>query len=329
MPRIRSVHPGLFTDEAFLDATPLARLFLIGLFCEAYDDGVFEWKPRQLKVRLLPLDKADADGLLDELEKLGFLHRYRFKARDLGVIRNFQKWQSPQKPKSSNLLPPELIPYVSVGTAFPVRISDDYDTDTVTIPSGRERRGEEGKGDSAGAECVRGASAKASPDRIEKPEPQRPTIVRREPDPLEARWRGLVTGLPVLVDPNLAPIRELLEDPTIVEADIDAGIEAYVAKARRKPRCWSEFEPWIRRVAKDRIAAAPSYPGQPKEAAPVSAETDRIARASMALAHFRGEWRAGWPDSKRPGHPTCDTPAEIIAEAKRRAAIESGEMEAA
>ncbi len=326
MPRIRSVHPGLFTDEAFLDASPLARLFLIGLFCEAYDDGVFEWKPRQLKVRLLPLDKADADGLLEELQGLGFLHRYRFRGRDLGALRNFQKWQSPQKPKSSELLPPELIPFVTVGGAWPIRVADDYDTSTVSISSGEERRGEEGKGDSAGAECARGARGGAAKIELEQGE-RRPRLI--PPDPDEARWRGLVRDLPVLIDPDLSPLRRLLGEPLIEPADIDAGIVAYVGKSRRKPRCWAEFEPWIRRVAKDRLAEGKPYPGQSTGPEPPTPEQDRRGRLAKAVAHFRGEWRQGWPDEMRPGHDGCTTTADVVAEAERAVAVERGEMEAA
>ena len=41
MARIRSVHPGLFTDEAFMGASSDARILMIGLWCQAWDDGVF------------------------------------------------------------------------------------------------------------------------------------------------------------------------------------------------------------------------------------------------------------------------------------------------
>ena len=39
MARIRSVHPGLWTDEAFVSASPMARLFCIGLWGGASKRG--------------------------------------------------------------------------------------------------------------------------------------------------------------------------------------------------------------------------------------------------------------------------------------------------
>src|SRR4051794_19179480 len=37
--RIRSIHPRLFTDEAFVSCLPLARLLLLGIWTEADDHG--------------------------------------------------------------------------------------------------------------------------------------------------------------------------------------------------------------------------------------------------------------------------------------------------
>ena len=51
MSRIRSIHPGLFTDEAFMEASIPARMLIMGLWCEAWDDGVFEIKPLTIKAR--------------------------------------------------------------------------------------------------------------------------------------------------------------------------------------------------------------------------------------------------------------------------------------
>ena len=58
MARIRSVHPGIWTDEAFLSCDPLARLLFIGIWTDADDHGAFEWKPIGLKLKLLPADNG-------------------------------------------------------------------------------------------------------------------------------------------------------------------------------------------------------------------------------------------------------------------------------
>ena len=67
MARIRSVHPGLWTDEDFVQLSAPARLFLIGMWNESDDYGLFEWKPTRLKMRLAPNDPIDAAALMAEL----------------------------------------------------------------------------------------------------------------------------------------------------------------------------------------------------------------------------------------------------------------------
>jgi hypothetical protein len=114
MARIRSVHPGLFTDEAFVSCGALARLLLIGLWTEADDQGVFEWKPITLKMRILPVDNVDVDALLDELSVLNVVRSYEHDGRKYGAIRNFRKYQRPKKPNSVHFIPPEFRTYVGL-----------------------------------------------------------------------------------------------------------------------------------------------------------------------------------------------------------------------
>jgi hypothetical protein len=101
MARIRSIHPGLFTDEAFMTLTrdaPLAITLLLGLWCEADDAGAFEWKPLTLKARILPAADADVGALLPLLERLDFIRRFEFAGKPFGVVRNFVRYQRPKKP---------------------------------------------------------------------------------------------------------------------------------------------------------------------------------------------------------------------------------------
>lgn len=111
MARIRSIHPGLFTDEAFMSASAHARLLIIGIWTEAWDDGVFEWKPLTLKAKLFPADNVDMGSLLDELVSLDFVRPFD-AGKKYGAIRNFQKYQRPKKPNSSGVLPNSLHEYV-------------------------------------------------------------------------------------------------------------------------------------------------------------------------------------------------------------------------
>lgn len=117
MSRIRSIHPGLWTDEAFMGLSAAARLLLIGLWTEAFDDGVFEWKPLTLKARIFPVDAVELGALFDELIAGGFVRREAVGGRPIGLIRNFRAFQRPKKPNSSGLLRPEWEGYVGLGPA--------------------------------------------------------------------------------------------------------------------------------------------------------------------------------------------------------------------
>lgn len=98
MARIRSVHPGLWTDDNFVTLSLAARLFLIGMWNEADDYGLFEWKPLRLKMRLSPADAIDASALMDELADGGFLVRLERDGKQYGAVKNFRKFQRPQRP---------------------------------------------------------------------------------------------------------------------------------------------------------------------------------------------------------------------------------------
>lgn len=114
MSRIRSIHPGLWTDEAFMALSPLARLLIIGIWTEAYDDGVFDWKPLTLRARIFPVDNVDMVALLDELVAGQFITRQESGDRQVGLVRNFRVFQRPKKPNSSGMLNPEWVNYVGI-----------------------------------------------------------------------------------------------------------------------------------------------------------------------------------------------------------------------
>lgn len=115
MPRIRSIHPGLFTDEAFIQLSDAAQIFWVGLLTEADDQGVFEWKPSTLKLRLRGATTEPIEPLLDELAALDLIRQYTSGDRQYGAIRNFKRFQRPKKPNAVHPMPPEFRTYVSSG----------------------------------------------------------------------------------------------------------------------------------------------------------------------------------------------------------------------
>lgn len=111
MSRIRSIHPGLWTDEAFVSLSAFARLLLIGMWNECDDKGIFAWSPLQLKMRVLPADNVDATTLLGEIAAAGFIMRYEVGGKAYGAVRNFGKFQRPKKPNSVHPTTPEILAF--------------------------------------------------------------------------------------------------------------------------------------------------------------------------------------------------------------------------
>lgn len=116
MARIRSVHPGLFTDDAFVQLSDAAQVFLIGLWTECDDQGAFEWNPVKLRLKLRGCRDGGVDPLLSELESVDCIKKYTHNGKAYGAVRNFNKWQRPKKPSHVYLLPDDLREYVGILT---------------------------------------------------------------------------------------------------------------------------------------------------------------------------------------------------------------------
>lgn len=101
MARIRSVHPGLWTDETFVSLSMPARLMFLGIWNECDDMGSFDWSPLKLKMRILPVDSVDAGEVLDELRNAGCIIAYEIGGKRYGAVRNFCQYQRPKKPTST------------------------------------------------------------------------------------------------------------------------------------------------------------------------------------------------------------------------------------
>lgn len=97
MSRIRTVKPELFRHESLFDAELATgfqlRLAFIGLFTVADCEGRFAWRPRTLKLDVLPHDTVDFSALLDALERYGFIQSYVVNGEKYGRIKGWARWQ--------------------------------------------------------------------------------------------------------------------------------------------------------------------------------------------------------------------------------------------
>lgn len=117
MARIRSIHPGQWTDEEFCVCSIAARLLAIALRNEADDSGVFEWKPVGLKMRLMPADPVDINALLAELVETNQISKFVINDRPYGAIRNFRVFQRPKYPKPVHPITDEIRKYVGINAS--------------------------------------------------------------------------------------------------------------------------------------------------------------------------------------------------------------------
>lgn len=98
MARIRSVKPDYYRHEGLQDleaANPGAYAMLVfqGLWGHCDSQGVFEYRPRQLKLDILPFLPFDMEDTLALLVSAGFVKRYESGGRQYGIIESFPTHQ--------------------------------------------------------------------------------------------------------------------------------------------------------------------------------------------------------------------------------------------
>jgi len=135
MARIRSIHPGLATDEAIVTVSIPARYFFVLLLTECDDQGVFEWKPVTLKMRLFPADNVDISALLSELACIDAVRSYEIDGRKLGAVRNFRKFQRPKSPNCVHPMPDDFRNYVGLSGD----VSEISDAQPPPVPQNGEK----------------------------------------------------------------------------------------------------------------------------------------------------------------------------------------------
>jgi hypothetical protein len=98
MQRIRHIKPEFFQHEGLFDAEEKSglpiRLALAGLWTVCDKNGRFEWKPRQLKVKILPYDQLDFAKVLDALAEGDFIRPYDVDGQRYGYIPTWRKHQA-------------------------------------------------------------------------------------------------------------------------------------------------------------------------------------------------------------------------------------------
>lgn len=213
MSRIRSIHPDIWTDENFVALSPLARLFLIGIWNECDDHGVFVWSPLQLKMRLLPMEGGDPNKWLFELVDAGFVLAFSSAGKQYGAVKNFMRFQRPNKPKFKHPLSKEIARFVGCEDAEGIEgITEPLPNHSRTTPE-PVSLGEEGRG---GEEELAPNGACASGDAPEL-----------RPEHVQERWNVVAKriGRPCIRD--LTPERRQLVRARIAQYAIDDFVAVF------------------------------------------------------------------------------------------------------
>lgn len=109
MGRIRTVKPELFRHEGLYEleqetGLPI-RIAFVGLWSIADREGRFRWRPRQMKLDILPYDDIDLSKVLDALASAGFVRKYEFDGEAYGDIPSWSKHQVINQREAASSLP--------------------------------------------------------------------------------------------------------------------------------------------------------------------------------------------------------------------------------
>ncbi len=103
--RSRNIKPGFFKNEQLADCEPLARLLFTGLWCMVDRKGRMEYRPRKMKIEILPCDDCDIESLLGQLQRHGFIYRYEVDGQHYLQVVNFDKHQRPHHKEQASTIP--------------------------------------------------------------------------------------------------------------------------------------------------------------------------------------------------------------------------------
>lgn len=145
MARIRSIHPGLTSDEAYMSMSMVAKAAWTPLWMQCDDHGIFDWKPIVLKALIFPADNVDFAAVLAELERLDCVRSLEIDGKKYGMVRNFARYQRPKNPSYRHFkegeIPTEVASYIGVKYVATPVLPQSYPSPTENQPQRKEEGG--------------------------------------------------------------------------------------------------------------------------------------------------------------------------------------------
>ena len=108
MARIRTIKPDFWTDEKLTECSMSARLFFIGMWNFADDNGNLTRSAKKMKMQIFPAESCDCEELIQELMAIGVLVEYEVDGDKYMHIKGFTKHQVINRPSKSSIPEPEL-----------------------------------------------------------------------------------------------------------------------------------------------------------------------------------------------------------------------------
>lgn len=136
MARIRSIKPDFWTSEKIVELPFEARLFFIGSWNFADDNGNLQRSAKKLKMQIFPADSIDCEPIIQSLIDAGLFIEYSVSGEKYLSIKGFKDHQVINRPSKS---------------AIPQRVESDL-LGVLTEGSLTEGKGREGKGEDMSGE---------------------------------------------------------------------------------------------------------------------------------------------------------------------------------
>ncbi len=293
MSRIRTIKPEFFKHEDLFDAEvesglPL-RLAFAGLWTQCDREGRFVWRPRQLKVDILPYDDADFSRVLDALATRGFVVKYTSNGRDFGHIPSWRRHQVVNNRETASTLPEpsENIAKPDASTTRGPRVGH----------AGKaERKGKERKGKIE----PNGSLSGSGPDQ--KPEKAKTGKRKNAYSPaFEAFWQDYPRH------PNMSKAEAFTEWQKLDETEqaaCHAAVPGYIAFLKSKPD--------LETIHACRFISKRRFEGYADAAQPAAtAVGDDDWRKRLNYGRNEGRWSTPrWGPA--PGKPECRVPQHLL-----------------
>lgn len=103
MARIRSIKPDFWTDEKIVELDIAARLFFVGSWNFADDNGNLQRSAKKLKMQIFPADAIDCEPIIHALIAHGLLIEYSVNGEKYLHIKGFRKHQVINRPSKTGL----------------------------------------------------------------------------------------------------------------------------------------------------------------------------------------------------------------------------------